>query len=264
MRIGYGRVSTLDQHPEAQHHALTAAGCEQIFIDKASGKLASRPELSKALLVAKRPKDQLITKLDRLGRSLGHLIELSKTLQDRGVDLVVLDQGIDTSTAVGRMFFQILGAIAEFEHTLMSERTRGRIRRHPPHHPPTPQQDDSVASTVRLPAATPYPLRRLLLGPLSLGCSPRVHHRHRGLWGATFDALSHPETRTQLAEQTDESRSGLARLFGDTGRTVGALYQALLVGIAAQALMDPGTAPTGAELAEGLRRIAGLPATSGA
>jgi DNA invertase Pin-like site-specific DNA recombinase len=125
MRIGYGRVSTRDQHPEAQHDALSAAGCEQIFIDKASGKLASRPELAKALLVANRPNDQLVvTKLDRLGRSLEHLIELSKTLQDRGVDLVVLDQGIDTSTAVGRMFFQILGAIAEFEHALMSERTR--------------------------------------------------------------------------------------------------------------------------------------------
>jgi DNA invertase Pin-like site-specific DNA recombinase len=69
--------------------------------------------------------DQLvITKLDRLGRSLEHLIALSRDLQARGVDLVVLDQGIDTSTAVGRMFFQILGAIAEFEHALMSERTR--------------------------------------------------------------------------------------------------------------------------------------------
>ena len=65
----------------------------------------------------------MVTKLDRLGRSLEHLIELSGQLQERGVDLVVLDQGIDTSTAVGRMFFQILGAIAEFEHALMSERT---------------------------------------------------------------------------------------------------------------------------------------------
>ncbi|WP_207756642.1 recombinase family protein [Nonomuraea cypriaca] len=99
------------------------AGCEQIFIDKASGKLARRPELDKALLVL-RPGDQLVvTKLDRLGRSLEHLIALSKQLQERGVDLVVLDQGIDTSTAIGRMFFQILGAIAEFEHALMSERT---------------------------------------------------------------------------------------------------------------------------------------------
>lgn len=65
----------------------------------------------------------MVTKLDRLGRSLEHLIDLSKILQDRGVDLVVLNQGIDTSTAVGRMFYQILGSIAEFEHALMSERT---------------------------------------------------------------------------------------------------------------------------------------------
>jgi DNA invertase Pin-like site-specific DNA recombinase len=122
MRIGYGRVSTRDQNPGAQHDALTAAGCEQISIDKASGKLARRPGLDKSLLVACRRGDQLvITKLDRLGRSLEHLIDLAAELQRRGVDLVVLDQGIDTSTAVGRMFFQILGAIAE--HALMSERT---------------------------------------------------------------------------------------------------------------------------------------------
>lgn len=125
VRIGYGRVSTRDQHPDAQRDALTAAGCEQVFTDTASGKLARRPELDQALLVARRPGDQLVvTKLDRLGRSLEHLIELSQQLQERGVDLVVLDQGIDTSTADGRMFFQILGAIAEFEHALMSERTR--------------------------------------------------------------------------------------------------------------------------------------------
>jgi DNA invertase Pin-like site-specific DNA recombinase len=125
VRIGYGRVSTTEQNPQAQHDALAAAGCEQIFLDKVSGKLAARPELDKALLVANRPGDQLVvTKLDRLGRTLEHLIELSRDLERRGVDLVVLDQGIDTSTAVGRMFFQILGSIAEFEHALMSERTR--------------------------------------------------------------------------------------------------------------------------------------------
>ena len=102
MRIGYGRVSTHDQHPDAQRDALTAAGCDEVFLDKASGKLGRRPELDKALLSANRASDQLVvTKLDRLGRSLKHLIELSKLLQERGVDLVVLDQGIDTSTAVG-------------------------------------------------------------------------------------------------------------------------------------------------------------------
>lgn len=107
MRIGYGRVSTRDQHPEAQHDALRAAGCEQVFLDTASGKLARRPELDKALLSANRSGDQLVvTKLDRLGRSLENLIDLSKTLQERGVDLVVLDQGIDTSSPAGRMFFR--------------------------------------------------------------------------------------------------------------------------------------------------------------
>jgi len=124
MRIGYGRVSTRDQNPDGQHDALAAAGCDEVFVDKASGKLASRPKLDDALRISRKGDQLVVTKLDRLGRSLEHLIALSKQLQAKQVDLVVLDQGIDTSTAVGRMFFQILGAIAEFEHALMSERTR--------------------------------------------------------------------------------------------------------------------------------------------
>ncbi|MDR6688304.1 DNA invertase Pin-like site-specific DNA recombinase [Arthrobacter sp. 1088] len=76
------------------------------------------------MLSVNRAGDQLVvTKLDRLGLSLENLIDLSRMLQERGVDLLVLDQGIDTSTALGRMFFQIIGSIAEFEHALMSERT---------------------------------------------------------------------------------------------------------------------------------------------
>jgi DNA invertase Pin-like site-specific DNA recombinase len=136
MRIGYGRVSTRDQNPEAQEDALTAAGCDRIFVDKASGKLASRPELDKALIAAREGDQFVITKLDRLGRSTRNLIELSDRLRDGGIDLVVLDQGIDTSTAAGRLFFIIIGAFGEFEHSLMVERThdglaaaraRGRI-----------------------------------------------------------------------------------------------------------------------------------------
>lgn len=127
MRIGYGRVSTEDQVLDAQRDALAAAGCEQIFLDTASGKLARRPELDKALLVARSGDQLVVTKLDRLGRSLEHLIALSKDLEARGVDLMVLEQGIDTSTSVGRMFFQILGAIAEFERALISERTKAGL-----------------------------------------------------------------------------------------------------------------------------------------
>jgi DNA invertase Pin-like site-specific DNA recombinase len=124
MRIGYGRVSTRDQNPDAQEDALKAAECDQIFVDKASGKLASRPELDKALIAARKDDEFVITKLDRLGRSLKNLIELSEQLHERGVNLVVLDQAIDTSTPSGRMFFHILGAVAEFERALTAERTR--------------------------------------------------------------------------------------------------------------------------------------------
>ena len=124
MRIGYGRVSTRDQNPDAQEDALKAAKCDQIFVDKASGKLASRPELDKALIAAREGDEFVITKLDRLGRSLKNLIELSERLQEQGINLIVLDQAIDTSTPQGRMFFHILGAVAEFERALTAERTR--------------------------------------------------------------------------------------------------------------------------------------------
>lgn len=121
--VGYGRVSTKDQHPEAQQDALTAAGCERVFIDKASGKLARRPQLDRCLEYL-RPGDVLvITKLDRLGRSLRNLLELSATLGERGIGLRVLDQGIDTTMPGGRLCFHIIGAIAEFERELISERT---------------------------------------------------------------------------------------------------------------------------------------------
>ncbi|MDH3037943.1 recombinase family protein [Streptomyces sp. TRM75561] len=123
MRIGYGRVSTRDQNPDAQEDALKEAGCDRIFVDKASGKLASRPELDKALIAAREGDQFVVTKLDRLGRSLKNLIELVDRLKEQKVGLVILDQGIDTSTNMGRMFFQILGAIAEFEHAMMVERT---------------------------------------------------------------------------------------------------------------------------------------------
>lgn len=125
MKVGYARVSTRDQHPEAQQDALKAAGCDEVLVDHASGKLASRPELDRALAMASRPGDQLVvTKLDRLGRSLAHLMQIASGLAEHGVDLIVLDQGIDTSTAMGRMFFHVVGAFAEFERELISERTR--------------------------------------------------------------------------------------------------------------------------------------------
>jgi DNA invertase Pin-like site-specific DNA recombinase len=124
VKIGYARVSTSEQHPEFQHDTLIEAGCDRVFVDRLSGKLTSRPELDKALLMARAGDQLVVTRLDRLGRSLAHLIALSEQLRGDGIDLVVLQQGIDTSTAIGRMFFQMLGAIAEFEAALLSERTK--------------------------------------------------------------------------------------------------------------------------------------------
>lgn len=121
--IGYARVSTRDQHPEAQTDALETAGCQKVFTDKASGKLARRLELDAALTYLRTGDVLVITKLDRLGRSVRNLIDLAETLQERGIGLRVLHQGIDTTTPAGRMFFHVLAALAEFEAALISERT---------------------------------------------------------------------------------------------------------------------------------------------
>ena len=121
--IGYARVSTVDQNTDGQHDALRDAGCERVFTDRASGKLARRPQLD-AMLDYVRPGDVVvITKLDRLGRSVANLVELAADLERRGVDLRVLHQGIDTTTPAGKLTFHVLAAIAEFERALISERT---------------------------------------------------------------------------------------------------------------------------------------------
>lgn len=124
MKIGYARVSTDDQHPEAQETELRAAGAERVYTDHGvSGRKASRPQWDK-MLEQLRPGDALmVTRLDRAGRSVRHLVELAAWLRDNEVDLVVTSQGIDTSTPVGRMLFHVLAAIAEFEADLIRERT---------------------------------------------------------------------------------------------------------------------------------------------
>jgi DNA invertase Pin-like site-specific DNA recombinase len=124
-RIGYARVSTRDQYPEAQEQRLTDAGCDKVFTDHgASGSKASRPEWD-ACVAFLRPGDALVcTKLDRVGRSVKNLIEVADELQRREVDLVCLDQAINTTTAEGKLFFQILAAFAEFERNMIVERTR--------------------------------------------------------------------------------------------------------------------------------------------
>ena len=124
-RIGYARVSTRDQHPEAQRERLEAAGCTRIFTDTgASGAKASRPEWDKCLDRLEAGDTLVATKLDRIGRSVRNLMDVSSLLRGRGVDLVCLDQPIDTTSPQGKLFFTILAAFAEFERDLIRERTK--------------------------------------------------------------------------------------------------------------------------------------------
>ena len=125
MKIGYARVSSGEQNLDLQRDALTAAGCDMIHEDEGvSGVARRRPGLDQALAVMKRG-DILVTwRLDRLGRSLPHLIELVAALQDRGCGFVSLNEAIDTGSAGGKLVFHIMGALAEFERALIVERTR--------------------------------------------------------------------------------------------------------------------------------------------
>ena len=120
MKIGYARVSTREQNSASQRQLLLEAGCVEIYIDEGvSGKTATRPELDKAL-ARLRPGDILvITRLSRLFRGLKHLISLAGELRERGVDLKVTQQDIDTSTSTGRLMFHLLGAFDEFTRELI-------------------------------------------------------------------------------------------------------------------------------------------------
>jgi DNA invertase Pin-like site-specific DNA recombinase len=121
--IGYARVSTLDQRPELQLDALKAAGCYRVFTDHASGSLTKRPELDRCLDQL-RPGDTLVVwKLDRLGRSLRHLVDTVQSLKERDIGFRSLQESIDTTTPGGKLIFHMFAALAEFERDLIRERT---------------------------------------------------------------------------------------------------------------------------------------------
>ena len=117
-------MSTRSQKDDSQIDELTGYGCGKIFTDTASGKLADRPELDKALACLREGDVLVITRLSRAMRSLKHLLALAGELRERGVGLVVLKQQIDTTTPGGRLVFHILGAIDEFQRELIIEGTR--------------------------------------------------------------------------------------------------------------------------------------------
>ncbi len=127
MLIGYARVSTDDQTLDLQRDALLKAGCDRILTDTMSGATAARPGLADALTYA-RPGDTLVVwRLDRLGRSLRHLIETVTDLEKRGVGFRSLTESIDTTSPGGKLVFHLFGALAEFERDLIRERTQAGL-----------------------------------------------------------------------------------------------------------------------------------------
>lgn len=121
--LGYARVSTAEQNADLQTDELTAAGCYRVYVDHASGALDRRPQLDK-VLEDLRPGDTLVVwRLDRLGRSLRHLIDTVTALDEREVGFRSLRESIDTTTAGGRLVFHLFGALAQFEREIIRDRT---------------------------------------------------------------------------------------------------------------------------------------------
>jgi DNA invertase Pin-like site-specific DNA recombinase len=176
---GYARVSTGLQDPALQLDALKAAGCARIFTDKASGKLDRRPQLDKLFEVVLPGDVVVVWRLDRLGRSLKHLIATVTELGEKGIGFRSLTEGFDTTTASGRLLFHIMGALSEFERQLIVERTQAglaaaRARGRHGGRPPT-----MTAEKVRI-AREMYDSREHTVNTIAstLGVSRQTIYRH--------------------------------------------------------------------------------------
>lgn len=141
MIIGYARVSTDDQNLDAQHDALSAAGAERIFSDKITGSARTRPQLDQLIDQLRDGDVVVVTKYDRLARSLRDLLDIVEAIRDRGAGFRSLAEDIDTTTPAGRLVFHVFASIAQFERERISERTkeglaaarkRGRVGGRPP------------------------------------------------------------------------------------------------------------------------------------
>lgn len=127
-RIGYARVSTRDQNLDLQLAALNSAGCDRIFEDTMSGTKAGRPGLAKALEALREGDTLIVWKLDRLGRSVKGLLNFAGGLNERGIGFVSLTDSIDTTTASGRFFFNVMASLTQMERELMVERTQAGLQ----------------------------------------------------------------------------------------------------------------------------------------
>ncbi|MDE0240651.1 MAG: recombinase family protein [bacterium] len=127
MLVGYARISTRDQSAALQRDALQGAGCERIFEETASGAQRGRPQLAAALDYARKGDTLVVWRLDRLARSLRQLIETVEDLGSRGIGLRSVTEALDTTTPGGLLVFHVFGALAEFERSIIRERTRAGL-----------------------------------------------------------------------------------------------------------------------------------------
>jgi DNA invertase Pin-like site-specific DNA recombinase len=127
MKIGYARVSTTEQNLDLQRDALKAAGCKKVIEDTISGNKAKRSGLERVRELLRKGDVLVVWRLDRLGRSLRHLIELMTELEGEGIGFQSVTEAIDTTTPGGKLVFHIFGALAEFERNLIRERTRAGL-----------------------------------------------------------------------------------------------------------------------------------------
>ena len=127
MKKGYARVSTVDQNPNAQRDALRAAGCEKIVTEKVSGASLKRPKLEKLLRSLDAGDILTVWRLDRVGRSLPHLLDVVSDLKARDVGFQSLNETIDTTTANGELIFHLFASMAQFERSLIVERTQAGL-----------------------------------------------------------------------------------------------------------------------------------------
>jgi len=179
MLLGYARVSTDQQDHALQLDALRAAGCDKVFVETGSGIRTDRPELAKALEQVRQDDVLVVWRLDRLARSLRHLIDIADELNRRGVALKSITENIDTTTPSGRFMFNILGALSSMEREIIVERTRagliaaaarGRLGGRPP-----------ALDAIKVRAARAM----LASGTMTatevarqIGCSPSTLYRH--------------------------------------------------------------------------------------
>ncbi|WP_449416156.1 recombinase family protein [Phormidium nigroviride] len=128
MLVGYARISTLEQNLDLQRDALLSAGCEKVFTDIASGIQDNREGLKETLNYLRSGDTLIVWKLDRLGRTLKHLIETVNTLATKSISFCSLQENLDTTTSSGKLIFHLFGALAEFERELIRERTRAGLK----------------------------------------------------------------------------------------------------------------------------------------